>query len=214
MCEVRGTLDLEGYALGTLDSRARAQIEDHLQACESCREEVAGYEKVVELLPLGLPVAEPPGDLWGGIEARIEARPKAGLGRLLSAGALRQPRVLVPLAVALVAFLALNVAVAVLVVSGRLDGRWYDFRDLGIGVQALREWLDERTADQPQWMSDALGDHWLSYIVTALIGAIGILSFVGVVLLVLIWVERRLIGRGWLDKCDACTGRHHLHRDG
>ncbi|MBX7110330.1 MAG: NADH-quinone oxidoreductase subunit NuoH [Dehalococcoidia bacterium] len=105
------------------------------------------------------------------------------------------PQVLAPLAVLLVAFLALNVAIAVLIVSGRLDGHWYDFRDLGNAVQALREWLDDRTADQPGWLSDLLGDHWLSYIVTALIGAIGILSFVGVVLLVLIWVERRLIGR-------------------
>jgi len=83
------------------------------------------------------------------------------------------PQVLAPLAVLLVAFLALNVAIAVLIVSGRLDGHWYDFRDLGNAVQALREWLDDRTADQPGWLSDLLGDHWLSYIVTALIGAIG-----------------------------------------
>jgi len=98
-------------------------------------------------------------------------------------------------AVALLAFVAVNVAIAVLIISGRLDGHWYDFRDLGNATQALREWLDERTADQPGWLSDLLGDHWLSYTVTALIGAIGILTFVGLVLLVLIWVERRLIGR-------------------
>jgi NADH-quinone oxidoreductase subunit H len=98
-------------------------------------------------------------------------------------------------AAGLLVFAAINVAIAVLIISGRLDGHWYDFRDLGNAVQGLRGWLDERTADQPGWLSDVLGDHWLSYIVTALIGAVGILSFVGAVLLVLIWVERRLIGR-------------------
>ncbi len=105
------------------------------------------------------------------------------------------PRSLAAGGAALLAFAAVNVAIAVLIISGRLDGHWYDFRDLGIGVQELREWLDDRTADQPGWLSDLLGDHWASYAVTALIGAIGILSFVGLVLLVLIWVERRLIGR-------------------
>src|SRR5262249_32705989 len=98
-------------------------------------------------------------------------------------------------AIGLLLFGAINVAIAVLIVSGRLDGHWYDFRDLGNAIQALREWLDDRTADQPGWLSDLLGDHWLSYVLTALIGAIGILPFVGLVLLVLIWVERRLIGR-------------------
>jgi NADH-quinone oxidoreductase subunit H len=105
------------------------------------------------------------------------------------------PRLLIAGAIALLAFVVLNAAIAFLVINGNLDGEWYDFRDLGLGVQQLREWLDERTAEQPEWMSNLLGDHWLSYVVTALLGAIGILSFVGLVLLVLIWVERRLIGR-------------------
>ena len=99
------------------------------------------------------------------------------------------------LGIGLLAFLAINAAVAYVVIDGRLDGKWYDFRDLGIGVDHLRGWLDDRTADQPEWLSDILGDTWLSYVVAALLGAIGILSFVGAVLLVLIWVERRLIGR-------------------
>src|SRR5207247_1640399 len=98
-------------------------------------------------------------------------------------------------AIALLVLLLISAAIGFVVVSGRLDGRWYDFRDLGIGVDHLRGWLDLQNAKQPSGLHNVLGDHWMSYVVTALIGAIGILSFVGGVLLVLIWVERRLIGR-------------------
>ena len=91
-------------------------------------------------------------------------------------------------------FIAANVALGYVVIDGRLDGEWYDFRDLGIAVEDLRGWLDDRNADQPGWL-EWLGDHWISYAVTALIGAVGIMTFVGVALLALIWTERRLIGR-------------------
>ena len=101
----------------------------------------------------------------------------------------------ITLAVVLLMLAGLGAGVGFVVVSGALDGRWYDFRDLGIGMAHLAEWLDEQAVAQPALLHDALTDRWLSYLVTALIGATGILSFVGGVLLVLIWVERRLIGR-------------------
>ena len=105
------------------------------------------------------------------------------------------PRGLIALgAIAALGFLAVNVAIGYVVIDGRLDGQWYDVRDLGIGVEALREWLDDRNAQQPGIL-DFLGQHWISYAVTALLGATGILSLVGGALLILIWVERRLIGR-------------------
>lgn len=97
--------------------------------------------------------------------------------------------------IALVILASIAGGVGFLVVSGALDGHWYDLRDLGIPIAHLRGWLDEQNKAQPAQLHDLLGDHWISYLTTALIGAIGILSFVGSVLLVLIWVERRLIGR-------------------
>jgi NADH-quinone oxidoreductase subunit H len=97
--------------------------------------------------------------------------------------------------IALVILVAIAAGIGYVVVSGALDGHWYDFRDLGIPIAHLRGWLDAQNKSQPAQLHNLLGDHWMSYIVTALIGAIGILSFVGGVLLVLIWVERRLIGR-------------------
>src|ERR1700694_4629289 len=62
--------------------------------------------------------------------------------------------------------------------------RWYDFRDLGNGVARL-----------VQALRDAGAPDWLVYVLTALIGCLGILIFVGLTAVVNIWVERRLIGR-------------------
>jgi NADH-quinone oxidoreductase subunit H len=81
-------------------------------------------------------------------------------------------------------FLAANAAIGFLIIDGRLDGEWYDIRDLGYGVERLRLELDDLDAGP-----------WLSYWVTALLGALGILSFVGGVLLIGSWVERRLLAK-------------------
>ena len=104
------------------------------------------------------------------------------------------PVLMVGGAIAALGFLAVNVAIGYAIIDGRLDGQWFDVRDLGLGVQELREWLDDRNADQPGAL-DWLGEHWISYAATALLGAIGIMSVVGLALLALIWIERRLIGR-------------------
>jgi NADH-quinone oxidoreductase subunit H len=61
---------------------------------------------------------------------------------------------------------------------------WYDFRDLGNPIGEL--------ADA---MRDAGASDGLVYVIFALIGSIGVLTFVGLTTLVNIWVERRLIGR-------------------
>ena len=107
----------------------------------------------------------------------------------------RVPRALLALgALAALGVLAANAAVGYAVIDGRLDGQWYDFRDLGIAVDELRGWLDDRNADQPDALG-FLGEHWISYAVTAALGAFGILNVVGLALLALIWIERRLIGR-------------------
>ncbi|MDA0353663.1 MAG: NADH-quinone oxidoreductase subunit NuoH [Chloroflexi bacterium] len=81
-------------------------------------------------------------------------------------------------------FLAVNVAIAYIVIDGRLDGHWYDFRDLGNAIAQLRTELDD-TGTGP----------WLSYWVTGLIGGVAILSFLGGFLLIGSWIERRLLAR-------------------
>jgi NADH-quinone oxidoreductase subunit H len=60
---------------------------------------------------------------------------------------------------------------------------WYDLRSLANPVGELYSWLAEQTSDE------------VVYIVSALIGAVGILVFAGFGALVNVWLERRIIGR-------------------
>jgi NADH-quinone oxidoreductase subunit H len=87
-------------------------------------------------------------------------------------------------ALAALVFLAINVAIGYIVIDGRLDGHWYDFRDLGNAVARLRTELDGTDAGP-----------WLSYWVTGIIGAVGILGFLGGFLLIGSWIERRVLAR-------------------
>ena len=62
-------------------------------------------------------------------------------------------------------------------------GAWYDFRDLNNLQRLITEWIAE-------W-----GPDWIASIVTGLLGALGILGVIGPTLLILIWVERKVIAR-------------------
>ena len=92
---------------------------------------------------------------------------------------------------------AFNVFLGYLIFNGSLDDKWYDFRDLGIAMRELTVWLDTQNASLPAGLDSIgfLGDHWMSYLATGFIGAFAILNFIGIVLLVLVWTERRLLAR-------------------
>ena len=60
---------------------------------------------------------------------------------------------------------------------------WYDLRDLSGLSREITEWAAD-------W-----GPDWLASILSGLIGAIGVISVIGPALLVLIWVERKVIAR-------------------
>ena len=62
-------------------------------------------------------------------------------------------------------------------------GAWYDFRDLNNLQRLITEWIAE-------W-----GPDWIASIVTGVLGALAILAVIGPTLLILIWVERKVIAR-------------------
>ncbi len=61
---------------------------------------------------------------------------------------------------------------------------WWDIRDLSNISGAILDIID-----------DLGGPSWLIYIVSALLGTLGIISFIGGVAIINIWVERRVVGR-------------------
>src|SRR3954464_4533743 len=60
---------------------------------------------------------------------------------------------------------------------------WYDLRSLANPAAELINWLSDHTTDG------------IAYAIAAVIGATGILSFVGLAALINVWLERRIIGR-------------------
>ena len=61
---------------------------------------------------------------------------------------------------------------------------WYDLRDIGNAVGAFLDWIRDQGAPD-----------WVPFVVSGLIGVVGILIWVILSQLAFIWIERRVIGR-------------------
>ena len=107
--------------------------------------------------------------------------------------------ILVMLSVLLVGFAMSQIAIGYLVISGQLDGKWYDIRDLGNAMISLdgviqNSEMDSRIAST------------LAYLIPTLAGATGIVSIVGGWLLIGPWAERRLIAKFQIRQGPNRTG--------
>jgi len=96
-------------------------------------------------------------------------------------------------------FIISQVLVGYLVISGELDGKWYDIRDLGNAMVSLDGVI--RNSEMDSRISLAL-----AYLVPTLLGATGIVSVVGGWLLIGPWVERRLIAKFQIRQGPNRTG--------
>jgi anti-sigma-K factor RskA len=82
---------LPAYALGALEPVEALQLEEHLNQCAECREELRQYMRLVDKLPLAVSLRSPPVELkeriLGQLEPPVTAQPvqKSSAWRELSA---------------------------------------------------------------------------------------------------------------------------------
>ena len=103
------------------------------------------------------------------------------------------------LSLVLMGFLTSQILVGYLVISGELDGKWYDIRDLGNAMISLDGVIQNSEMDSR--ISSTL-----AYLIPTLLGATGIVSVVGGWLLIGPWVERRLIAKFQIRQGPNRTG--------
>jgi NADH-quinone oxidoreductase subunit H len=63
-----------------------------------------------------------------------------------------------------------------------LEGEWYDLRDLGNPIGELAQQIEDWGAPE-----------WVSYVVSTLLGSVGILLWAILSVLAFIWIERRVV---------------------
>src|SRR5262245_47623056 len=85
--------DVAALALGALDEEERARVEAHLAGCDECRQLLAEYRGVADLLPFGERLERPSRATWEAIAVRIRGEAPATLAALpRSSPAVRQRR--------------------------------------------------------------------------------------------------------------------------
>lgn len=63
---------LAAYALGSLEADETARVAAHLETCPACREELAAYEAVTDMLATAVPLVTPPPALKARLMARTQ----------------------------------------------------------------------------------------------------------------------------------------------
>jgi hypothetical protein len=68
--------DVAAYALGALDPAEREAFRRHLESCAVCRDELAAFEQVADLLPLSVPPLRAPASLRRRVLDAVAAEPR------------------------------------------------------------------------------------------------------------------------------------------
>ncbi len=69
--------DVAAYALGALDPAELDAFRRHLESCAACRDELAAFEQVADLLPLSAPPLRAPASLRRRVLDAVAAEPRA-----------------------------------------------------------------------------------------------------------------------------------------
>lgn len=74
--------NIPAYALGALDAEEAASLQAHLQTCETCREELAGYRALSDGLLAAMPPRQPSPALRRRLQGRLPGARKAPRPRI------------------------------------------------------------------------------------------------------------------------------------
>jgi anti-sigma-K factor RskA len=108
--------DAAAYALGALDSAEADAFQLHVGRCVVCRDELAAFQQVVDVLPMSAPQLAAPRPLRRRVLKAVRAEPRLGAARLGAAPRTRRtPRWAVPIRPLAAAGVLAAVALATLV---------------------------------------------------------------------------------------------------
>jgi anti-sigma factor RsiW len=71
--------DVAAYALGSLDAAEAESFHDHLESCAICRDELAAFQQVVDVLPMSAPTYKAPPGLRRRVLDAIAEEPDQAL---------------------------------------------------------------------------------------------------------------------------------------
>ena len=72
--------DVAAYALGALDPAEAEEFRAHLKTCAACREDLAAFQEVVDVLPMGVTQHPAPRRLRRRVLSAVQADAKAARG--------------------------------------------------------------------------------------------------------------------------------------
>ncbi|GAB4275988.1 MAG: anti-sigma factor [Candidatus Promineifilaceae bacterium] len=73
---------IPAYALGILEEDEAAKVKDHVAICLDCQKELTAYEAVTAVLPLAVPLYNPPASLLPKLHQRIRPRQEPVLSHI------------------------------------------------------------------------------------------------------------------------------------
>jgi anti-sigma-K factor RskA len=105
--------DVAAYALGALEPAELEAFRAHLETCAACRDELAAFERVVDVLPMTVPQHRAPHHLRRRVRDAVKQEPRFTLGaqrrRRVARFSVRRPALALTAAVAILAVAALAV---------------------------------------------------------------------------------------------------------
>jgi anti-sigma-K factor RskA len=130
--------DVAAYALGALEEGELRAFESHLAGCVVCRDELASFQQVVDVLPMSAPGYEAPAALRRRVMRAVAEEPRRVPSRTPYRRRRRMPRPAIAFGSVAAALAVAIVAVVLIVSGGSSSTRVITAQVVGNGSASLR----------------------------------------------------------------------------